>query len=122
MARFIGFIPQDAVPFFGANTTDITDTTAQTIKAAPTDTAQAYYITSISYLNRTEAEVPFVRIKDTSGTALLLDVANLKTPNGSVQHSFWPPIKVTTGKGITGEASTTVGDVEVVVNGFLGTP
>lgn len=122
MAKFIGFLPQDATPQRGANTTDITDTTAQTILSAPSDTGQAYYITSISYMNRTTGEEPFIRINDTSDTPLRLDVCTLDAPNNAYQHVFWPPIKVATGKGVTGEASSAVGDVEVVVHGFLGTP
>lgn len=122
MAAFIGFLPKDATPFRAANTTDITDTTAQTIIAAPSDTAQAYYITSVAYMNRTVAEEPFIRLQDTSDTPLRLDNAQLDAPNNDKFHSFWPPIKVATGKGINGVATSAVGDVEIVVNGFLGTP
>ena len=122
MATFIGFLPKDATPVRGRNTTDITDTTVQAILAAPASASQSYYITSISYMNRTEAEIPFVRVQDNAATPLVYDVANLKTPNASTLHLFWPPLRIAAGAALNGMAVTAVGDVEICVNGFLGTP
>lgn len=121
MARFAGFLPRDATPINGANASDITSTTAVSILAAPSDTSQAYYITSIVARNKTTADQCSIDVRSIT-TSEVLDVFDLDAPNNERQHTFWPPLVVPTGEGVEGIAKAATGDTVVSINGFLGTP
>lgn len=103
--------------FTAVNATDITDTTAQTIKAAPSDTTyQAYEIDHVSFVNRTGSEAPTILIVDGDGTEIdrvqFLD-------KGSIALSYNPPKRVATGKAIKGKALSSVGDTTITITGRL---
>lgn len=105
--------------FRATNATDVTDTTYQAIKAAPSDTANQFYeIDHMTITNKTSSEAPTIVVADTAASPeTLLTYRFLDA--GSVQLSFNPPIRVATGKGISAKALSSVGDVLVTIVGRL---
>jgi hypothetical protein len=117
--RFAG-VPADATPFNAANGTDISDTTAQAIKAAVT--GKRHWITRITLTNKTASETPIVVIQDDTGTPVVILTARLgglAAADSQRDFVFDPPIEVASGKAINGKATTATGDVVATVGGFV---
>lgn len=113
----------DAEPFFGTNSTLVTDTTAQTVKAAPADTAQAYFITEVTVTNTTatSTENPLITLEDGADTPVTIDTFVPGQMN-SVHRTYSPPRQCTAGKAIKAKADGSYGDCRVTVSGYLATP
>lgn len=119
-----GAVPSDATPFVSANTTDITSTTAVTIKAATT--GKSIYVTKLLFFNKTQAEAAIITIQDDTGTPIVhLDGVELTTAAGNegyLEYNFSPPLQIAAGKALEGKASGSLGDTIVFASGFVGTP
>lgn len=114
-------LPSNCVPFHATNASDVTSATPVAVKAAPSTTGQAHYITEITVTNKTAAESPVIVVQDGADTPVVIDTF---APGGlaSVTRRYDPPRKVTTNKAINAKATSSVGDCLVTVNGFTGTP
>lgn len=105
--------------FRATNATDVTDTTYQAIKAAPSDTTYQFYeIDHVVITQKTASEAPTIVIADTAASPETLLTWRFLDA-GSVQLSFNPPIRVATGKGISAKALSSVGDTVVTIVGRL---
>lgn len=119
-----GQVPTDATTFVSANTTDITSTTAQTIKAAVA--SKAIYVTKLLLMNKTPAEAPVITIEDNTGTPVVhlgqLELSTAAGNEGFLELDFNPPIVLATGKALMGTSDGSTGDTIVCAYGFVGTP
>lgn len=105
--------------FTATNATDVTDTTYQAIKAAPSDTNfQFYEIDHITVTQKTGSEAPTIVIADTAGTPVFIETVQF-LDKGTVVLSYDPPKRVAVGKGISAKALSAVGDTLVTVTGRL---
>ena len=105
----------NATAFRSMNTTDITDTTPQLIKAAPA-AGRRLYIKQILISNKTSAERPLLTIQD--GTGGSPDKLAAFTVTTLHNFTFDPPLKLEAAKPIYGVAHAALGDVVVTVFGW----
>lgn len=121
MARYLGGFPADSDPVNAFNSTDISDTTAQTILAG--SAGKAIFITQVTCVNKTAAELPVVLLQDdATPTPASYDHFAPGAGAGEVVHVYNPPLQIATGKGLKGVALTATGDCKLHVKGFIGTP
>lgn len=121
-SKYLGHpIPADSIPFAATNSTDVTDTTAQTVKAAAA-AGKAHYISRVIVTNKTAGESPVILIKDGAASPVTLLTCAPGGLNTWDSGEIMPPIKATTAKTITAEATGSTGDTLVTVIGWTGTP
>lgn len=113
--RLMGGVPTTATPFSSSNTTLVTSTAVQVVRAAVT--SKKKWITWISVSNPTAAETPIITVQDDTGTPVVIDTF---APGavGSLRRTYEPPIEVAAGKQIGAKADSSVGDTTVTVGGF----
>lgn len=117
--RAMSGVPATATPFSATNTTDVTSTSVQVVRAAVT--AKKKWITEITVTNKTAAELPVITVEDNTGTPVVIDTFAPGDPaagRGSERRTYSPPIEVAAGKQIGAHAGSSVGDVLVTVSGF----
>jgi len=113
-------LPSDAVPFHDYNATDITSTTAQTIRAAP-GAGKCFYISKITSFNSHATETPVITLQDDAGTPVQFWKWEQAAGPGQNEFTFDPPLKTTTNTALEGVADGSTGDVRIQVNGWVGT-
>lgn len=115
-------LPSDATFFKAINASDITSTTPVTIKAAPTNTAQAYYIKGFSATNKHATEVPMITIQEITGNVVIPAGIFFLGGKETLVVEFDQPVQLTTGEGIEGLSDASTGDTLISVWGWVGTP
>lgn len=112
--RGAGTLPVSAVFATAKNATAVTSTSYQAIVAAP-GVGQSLWIFRATYANLTTATIPQITLADTTGTPIILDVAE---PGGGAEvvHVFNPPIQVATNQGISAKADSSTGSTTVVLH------
>lgn len=122
--RKTGDLGDDAAVFAPAqNATDVTSTTAVAVKAAVA--GKSIRITRATFVNKTPAEAAVLILADDASTpvTLLTVAASTGAGNGGVvDMEFEPPIEVAVGEGVTLEATGSLGDSVVTIQGFTVTP
>lgn len=119
MNRYVGSMPYTAaIQPAAINATAITSVTPQTVIAATS--GKTVYLKSVQIYNTTTG-TPVITLADTSGSPVTVFVG---VPGASyagiINQNFDPPLPLTAGYGLTGQAGSTAGNTFVLATYFLG--
>lgn len=113
-------LPEDAVPFSAMNSTAITTTTKQTIKAGTA--GKRMFITQAHAVNLTAGEVTVLALRQGTTDFATLIPDDGSDANPSKERKFDPPLVVPIGVDLDGISQiAAVGDCHISVNGYIGT-
>lgn len=115
-------LPDDAVPIYNANGTEIDGATPQVILPAA-GPGKAYYISRIVMSNRTPTETPFIAVTTigAGSTVTVLGPGNGNDNSGFIELAMHPLYVTAPNEGVQAASlSGSSGDTTVVIHGFHG--